>query len=128
MPKPACTSEQACPFVSVSRCTRRDGSNFWDLPVVRLSRLWGRVYGDVLTLGMPFITLHRILTAWRDGNISAATAMHVAQIDTEAELHEAAMLSGVLPMRPRTAEEREHQAQVDAILTSVGAGAAGKTA
>ena len=62
----------------------------------------------MLLVGTPLMTLHGILTAWRDGDISAATAMHVAQIDTEAELHEAAKLLGVSLMRPRTAEEQEH--------------------
>lgn len=68
---------------------------------------------------MQLITLHEILTAWRDGNIRTEEALAKAQIDTEAELREAAMLSGVLPMRPPTPEEREHQALVDGILASV---------
>lgn len=68
---------------------------------------------------MQLITLHDILTAWRDDQITVEDALAMSQIDTEAELREAAMLSGVLPMRALTPNEREYQDLVDRILASV---------
>lgn len=67
---------------------------------------------------MRLITLHDILTAWHDGQITVEDALTMAQIETEAELREAAMLSGVLPMRPLTSDEREYQQLVDRIIAS----------
>lgn len=68
---------------------------------------------------MRLITLHDILAAWHDGQITVEDALTTAQIETEAELREAAMLSGILPMRPLTPEERQYQQLVDRIIASV---------
>lgn len=68
---------------------------------------------------MRLITLHDILVAWREGQITTEQALEKSRIETEAELREAAMDSGVLPMRPLTPEEREHKTLVDRILATV---------
>lgn len=64
---------------------------------------------------MADMSLHEILTAWRDGRMDYRQAMDLAQIDTLGELYTAAELSSVrLP--PEPSDEELYQAEIVSAL------------
>lgn len=69
--------------------------------------------------GREPLTLHDVLVAWREGALTTGEALALVRIDDEDGLVLAAELSGVLPQRPLTDQEREHRARVDDVPKAV---------